>query len=291
MRAVGLWVQLPHKGPSRPDGAHQRILASHQVEVCTPQQVVEFRLAQPGQVDASHPVGQRQAVNLFLRGSWCQRDEGGLVAQHLQQGRQGGVGVAEQHDQTLASLECQPARVQPRRSIKRRPTIDQACFAQQTSGRLGEAGVEEPLRQSGTRPAGLGRRQAMTALHPRLGAEVLQIDPDRRRKTLRHAPHEVRRRVAAKGLDDHVAWDGRCGCLVPGDHLHARHASMHGLRGQPRQRGEVIAPKPHLLTPGRQVGRQAPAHAHVAVVVDDLAEDVPVQSSRHQLIISSARIR
>jgi hypothetical protein len=58
----------------------------------------------------------------------------------------------------------------------------------------------------------------------------------------------------------------------PRQHRHARRA-----RGRhPAQRSGIVDPQPDLLAAGGQVGREAPAHADVAVVVDDAAEQVPL---------------
>jgi hypothetical protein len=47
---VLLRVDLPDEGLAGPQGAHQRVLAAHEVQVAGPQQMVEVRLAQRRQV-------------------------------------------------------------------------------------------------------------------------------------------------------------------------------------------------------------------------------------------------
>jgi len=81
------------------------------------------------------------------------------------------------------------------------------------------------------------------------------------------------RRIAAEGLHDDVARRRKGGRAQPGRHLHAGVA----LGRHPAQRARIVHPQPHALPALGQVAGQPPAHADVAEVVDDAAEDVPQQ--------------
>jgi hypothetical protein len=84
------------------------------------------------------------------------------------------------------------------------------------------------------------------------------------------------RRVAAEGLDHHVAGLARPG---PGQHLHAGRA----LRCHPAQRRGIVDDQAHDLPAYRQCTRQPPAHTGIAVVVDHAAEDVPLLAGHGRL--------
>src|SRR5690606_20981683 len=117
------------------------------------------------------------------------------------------------------------------------------------------------------------------ALDVGLGAEVLEIDPRARRVVLLPAPGEARdqfgRGVAAEGLDEDVGCRG--GGMFgdagkrPGEDGHAAASA----RCHPGKCAGVVDPQPHCLAVVGQPAGEPPAHARVAVVVDDPAEDVP----------------
>jgi hypothetical protein len=150
----------------------------------------------------------------------------------------------------------------------------EARLAQQAAGAFAEAGVEEPLGLA----VALRRRQPVRTLDVVLGTQVLEVDPHRPPR--RHARHEGRRRVAAEGFDDDLA---RLAGGVEGTDLDAGGAAGR----HPRQRRRVVDPQPHRVSACGEVARQAPAHAHVAEVVDHAAEDIPA----HRRIIEAATIR
>jgi len=83
-----------------------------------------------------------------------------------------------------------------------------------------------------------------------------------------HSGGEIRRNVAAECFNHHVA---RCvgdGLHGPWPYLHAR--MLAG--GHPVQCGGFIHPEADGFAPVGERAGQPPAHADVAVVVDDLAK-------------------
>jgi hypothetical protein len=147
-------------------------------------------------------------------------------------------------------------------------------LAQQAAAAGGEAGVEEPFRQRAER-RGLRRRQAVVALDIVLGAQVLEVDPHRRR--FGHRIDEVGRRIAAECLDHDVARRHLGQRLDPAVHRYAGRGAFV-VRRHPVQRERVIDPQAHCLATRSQIGRQTPADAEVAVVVDDAAKNVPLHT-------------
>ncbi len=204
----------------------------------------------------------------------------------MQQVGQRRARVAEQADHAFARAPRPALGSQPGVAVETGACLDEPDFADQPAGAGHEARIEEPLAQAAAGAVELRRRQAVVTLHVALRAEVLQIDPQRCRLAPRHALDEFGRRVAAEGFDDHLArlqrgW--RCG---PRHQRHARCA----LGRHPGQRAGVVDPQPHRLAARGQVGRQAPAHADVAVVVDDATEDIPGRRCVHAVIIEGGRI-
>ena len=115
-------------------------------------------------------------------------------------------------------------------------------------------------------------------MHPVFGAEIFEIDPDGL-LLFGHRLDIALRQLAGECLD-HQFGGLRFGERIsPPPHFHAA-AVLAFKRGicfmaQLGQTAQIIHPQPHreamLL---RQLSRQPPAHADVAVVVDDVAEDV-----------------
>jgi hypothetical protein len=64
------------------------------------------------------------------------------------------------------------------------------------------------------------RRQAVVLGHPGLGAEVFEIDPDRRRRLLAHRGQIGVRQGAAEGFDHHPRRRGCCKRRTPGADRH-----------------------------------------------------------------------
>lgn len=59
MCPIVLRVDVPDQGLTGPQGAHQRVFATHAIEVAGPQQVVKVVLCQVGQwLDAQRPLWQ-----------------------------------------------------------------------------------------------------------------------------------------------------------------------------------------------------------------------------------------
>ena len=89
--------------------------------------------------------------------------------------------VAEQADQALA-VAAVDARAAPARRprSKRRAALEQVRLAQQAAGARREAGIEEPLGQARARAVEHAATAGRGALDVGLGAQVLEVDPDRR---------------------------------------------------------------------------------------------------------------
>jgi hypothetical protein len=168
----------------------------------------------------------------------------------------------------------------------------QVLLAQQAASVRREAGVEKPLGAPRCRPVLYGRGQGVHALDPGLGAEVFQVDPEWGRFLNQIGLQRLRASAAAMNsgaisqpkASTHTSMQaakpaarGLIGC-VHGSTLHAGH---FGPAARPAPSiASALASSTHsrtLLPARRQFARQPPAHAQIAVVVDDAAEDVPEQ--------------
>ena len=301
---IRLRVDLPHEGPPGPDRAHQRILAAHEVEIARPQQVVIVELAEPRQrlraqrtrrADVSHRP--RDLFGGMARGGQQQR---GLVGEGAQQLGQVRVVVAKQAHHAIAGCSYNAVIGEPALPIERGLPRDEVALAQQATGAVGKSGIEKMRRQAAAGAAGLRRWQAVAALDVGLGAEVLEVDPQRRQCMQLRTGHDPEIRLgqaAAEGLDHHVGrFAGGRGHIGvghgPRQHLNAR---ATGWR-HPGQRARIVDPQTHADATGCQISRQAPAHAGIAVVVDDAAKDIPghgarpgrSRGGRHRLIIRAS---
>ncbi len=182
--------------------------------------------------------------------------------------------IAEQADQARSGRHLDALPAQPAGAIEPGLALRQIGLAQQATGGRREAGMEETLDQASGRAGQHRRGQAMAALRERFRCEVFEIDPGGlpapgpgRRGEGRL---ELRLQFTAERFDHGIAGLRRH-LVVPGQNLDARLAGgCHPLQG----RG-VVDPEPHLFAAIGQLDRQPPAHADVAVVVDDLAENVP----------------
>ena len=239
MGRVVLRVDLPDEGRAGPLRAHEGILAAHEVQVAGPEQPVVVGLGQPGQGDAAQRrrgrlVGQRclQCLVCGARGHQQQRRCG---RQRLKQRRDRGAGIAEQARHPLAGPRCHAVLPQPGACVEMQPFVDQARLADQPARAGLEARIEEPLVQPQSRSAELRRAQAVAAAHVGFGAEVLQVDPQWRPFAPRHAGHERGRRVAAEGLDHHVARLGHGRVGGPGHAL--PHPARRSVPSRPGRRG------------------------------------------------------
>ncbi|MCY1224901.1 hypothetical protein D9M72_370780 [compost metagenome] len=96
---------------------------------------------------------------------------------------------------------------------------------------------------------------------------------------------EVRgRQFAGKGFDHHIRRLYRRPVLAPVTNLHALLVLAFrlgiGLWAQGRKNRRLIHPEAHrLVVFGHQLASQAPGHADVAKVIDDVAEDVPLHDA------------
>ena len=225
---------------------------------------------------------------------------GGFVAlcPRPQQLAQRGRLVAEHRGQALAA-PVDAVGAQPRGAVEGGLPRGQIGFAQQAAGGGREAGVEEPLGPARRGPAEHGRGQGVHAFDVGFGAQVLEVEPDRWFQAILAfiarlagaGSYEFRRNLATEGLHPHIG-ARQAGQQIGGDgprprqHAHAGHRAFGGAGRHPGQGAGVVHPQAHLLPARRQFARQAPAHAQVAVVVHDLAEDVPKQRwSRHAAIV------
>ena len=291
MCAVRLRVDVPDHGLARPLRTHERVLATHEVPVAGPEQVVVVELAQIGQgVDAQ----VRARDQLVAQRARAGQQQGRLISEQARQRFGRRARVAEQADEALARAATQALACQPSLGIEVGLARLQVHLPQQAASTGAEAGVEEVFDQPSPRAAELRGRQAVAALDVVLRAQILKVDPARRRRQLRHAGNELGRQLTAKGLDHDLAGRDalqlrRCGPCAQLD------AGMT-LGRHPGECRCVVHPKPHMDTARGQVAAQAPANTQVAMVVDDAAEDVPVlgQGGRgygHGLTLSGDTMR
>ena len=135
----------------------------------------------------------------------------------------------------------------------------------------------------------------MTALDIRFGGQIFEIDPygfQACSAMLTSAgSYEFRRNFAAEGFNQHVGRLLRQGGFRQIQRLAPRqHANAFAAAGRhPGQRGRIVHPEPHLMAASGQVGGQAPAHANVPEVVDNLAKNIPLQTWCHGRIVHNSR--
>ncbi len=290
VRAVVLRIDVPDEGLPGPERAHQRILAAHGVQVAGPQHFVESGLGAVRQPGDGRPAGRRGLRGRAARQRGAHGGGGAplggqqvgarLFGEAAQQGGQPGGLVAEQRDGQR--VRGHAVAGPPGGAVEGCLARGQVRLAQQPARARREARVEEPAGASGGGAGEKRRRQAVAALDVGLGREVFQVDPHGAPGGLRpvgggQAGEEGLGDVAAEGLDEHVARPGghrfgghRTGG-GPGQHLHARCA----LGRHPGEGGGVVGPQPHAVARRTELGREAPADADVAEVVDDAAEEVP----------------
>ena len=115
MRAVVLRIDVPYEGPRRPLRAHERVLATHEIDVAGPQEfvvpvLVHERHDAGEQVSAPHlgggcGHGGAQMLQQALRRAHGRHDAGhGVVAAGpgVEEGGDGGVVVTEEAHPQLA---------------------------------------------------------------------------------------------------------------------------------------------------------------------------------------------
>ena len=121
---------------------------------------------------------------------------------------------------------------------------------------------------------------------PVLGAQVLEIDPRRPRFAFSHRGDEAFRDVAPEGFDDDVAGGDFGKASRPLPDLDARQfLDRRRWVGRRTERPEsvwIVDPQTDAQAVlSDELARQAPAHADVAEVVDDGAENVPLRGAGH----------
>jgi len=125
----------------------------------------------------------------------------------------------------------------------------------------------------------LRRRQAVRRIDPRLGGQVLEVDPYGRPRRGDHRFHVGAGEPAAEAFDDD-ARKARAVRTVAAAHTHAGDRLVRAIdverRRDARQARERIDPeRDGEAVFGHELAGETPADACVTVVVDDLAEDVP----------------
>jgi hypothetical protein len=302
MNILGLRIDVPHERARCPLRAHERILAAHEIDVAGPQQRVVIRLGderqcshaqvschgffartqlvaseEPGRFVEQRPVGNRT------------QDRPPAAGERLQQAKHIGMPVGEQRHAhriwrrrcesggTPERIACTPIRQEGVAARK------QVALAQQTTCARREARKKEVLDQ---RQARMRRRHQVAILDPRLGTEVLEVDPDRLPRPPCHRHQVACRQFAGEGLDHHgggldAGIEGR----MPAAHVHTtdclRIGKRVGLRAELNETRQIVDPQPHRQAVfGRKLAREPPADADVAEIVDDHAEDIPSQPRR-----------
>ena len=162
----------------------------------------------------------------------------------------------------------------------------QPRLAQQAAASCRESRKVEMALQ---RKARMARRKAVTAFDPAFGRQVLEVDPDRRRRQRAHRV-EVRERKATAERFDHGLSGGRCRhrAVRPSpahdvDALHrlplARRVDVGRNAGENWQRVDEQACVAAVLCD--ELPREPPRDARIAVVVDDRAKYVPALRRVH----------
>jgi hypothetical protein len=152
-------------------------------------------------------------------------------------------------------------------------------FLQYAAGAGAESREKESL---GQRVAWMRRWPQMEIRHPVFGAEIFEVEPDRRGLAPRHRGDVDRRQLAGECLDHDVSHFERIACvgrLVPvfdDDAVDRLARAIQRERWvQFLERMQVVDEHAHLPTVlARQLAREAPAHADVAEIVDYRAKDI-----------------
>jgi hypothetical protein len=116
--------------------------------------------------------------------------------------------------------------------------------------------------------------------YPRFRREIFEVDPCRRARPRGHRRLKPSGNLAAECFDDDVTWRYIGKRIAPAAHRHAGRSlriKRYVKRGtQACKRFEIVDPKPHAdFMFRRELPRQPPAHADVAVVIDDAAKNIP----------------
>ena len=166
---IVLWIELPDKRLTSPQGAYQRILAAHEVEIGCPQQFIKRHLLQPRhgvqheRAPARVPLRlQRMRQGIRQNGPYRlqrtpRRDQRmhpspmRPAVQMLHQLRQSGRFVAKQA-QHVCIFRHTPLCA-PGGAVKRLLPQQQIGLAQQAAGLWRKAGIEKILHAPGCRSA------------------------------------------------------------------------------------------------------------------------------------------
>jgi hypothetical protein len=154
----------------------------------------------------------------------------------------------------------------------------QVVLAQQAAGIGREAGKEKVLDERQTR---VRRRLCMEAGNPGLGAQVVEVDPARRRPQLRHRLDEGFGNPAGEGFEDDWRRHHRGPPRFPAAQLDSLQPLARQLgiddRAEPPEAVEIIDPQANALPVlAGELPGEPPADPDVAEIVDHPAEDVPV---------------
>ena len=119
----------------------------------------------------------------------------------------------------------------------------------------------------------------MRAGHVRLGAEVFEVDPNRRLFGLHHQGLKRAWQRAAKGFNHRITHNegGVLGKLLKrcfAGPINNRDA-WATLWRHPREGTGVVDPEANGMAALRKIGTQAPTHTQVAVVIDHATKNIP----------------
>jgi hypothetical protein len=165
------------------------------------------------------------------------------------------------------------------RRLERKAPGVEIVFLQHAAGAGTEPGKEKGLDE---RIARMRRRPQMKIRDPVLGAQVFEVQPHRRTRAPRHRGHIDRRQLAGERFDHDIGHRQRVAGMrgfMPMLDRDAEHRLLRAgrvdLGAQLVKRAQIVDEHPHLpAVLGRELPREAPAHADVAEVVDHRAEDV-----------------
>ena len=114
----------------------------------------------------------------------------------------------------------------------------------------------------------------MAALHIVFGREVFEIDQYRCGTVLRAAALYLLGKLLQIGIGGFAAksFNDNAGVLVVGAVVMDDSNACCTTRSHPLQRGCIVDVQPHGHPTRCQVTGQAPAHAHIPIVIDDLTK-------------------
>ena len=157
----------------------------------------------------------------------------------------------------------------------------QVTFAQQPPAAWVETGEKKLLDQ---RQARVRAAQPMTVQGPVLGAQVVQVDPARRRRLAGQQGQQRLGQPTAKAFHQPVHGSGvfvqekvHQPGVIGGPVLPVQARQRPGIPGHPLHGGPVIHPEHDRMAMFlHQLSGQPPAHAQIAIIVHHLAKNMGV---------------